>query len=161
MTSNAIDRHQHRQLAGHWATGVSLVTSLGPEGPTGCTLNALTSLSLEPPLLLACFDLTARTLEAIRSSGRFCVNILASDQEDVSRRFATKAEMSEKFEGLDYRLEHGAPVLTGLLASIVCAVHDELEGGDHAIVIGRPIAGETDLEAEPLLFFRSAYRALK
>ena len=152
---------QHRQMAAHWATGVSLVTSLGTDGPSGCTLNALTSLSLEPPLLLACFDLTARTLAAIRSSGRFCVNILASDQEHVSRRFASKAEMAEKFADVDHRIEDGVPILDGLLASIVCTVYDELEGGDHAIVIGRPVGGHTDLDRQPLLFFRSGYRELK
>jgi flavin reductase (DIM6/NTAB) family NADH-FMN oxidoreductase RutF len=140
-----------------WATGVSVVTSKGSTGPRGCTANALTSLSLDPPLLLVCFDLRSNTLRAVRETGRFGVNILAAGQEAVGRRFARKEPVDGKFEGLGYRLEHGVPILDGCLAWIACEVESEQPGGDHAIVLGRPLAGRSDAGAAPLVFFRSSY----
>ena len=75
-----------RRLMGHWATGVSVITAEGETGPAGATSNALTSLSLTPPLVLVCFNLSSRTLSAVRESERFCINMLASEQESVSPR---------------------------------------------------------------------------
>lgn len=139
---------------GHWATGVSVVTSVGPRG---LTANALTSLSLDPPLLLACFAYESNTFEAVRDSQRFAVNILSSEQEEVARRFALKAQ-DEKWNDLPFTLVHDVPVLDGALAWVVCEVDRELHGGDHAIVIGRPIEGDVVEHLEPLLFYHGAYR---
>lgn len=144
-----------RRLMSHWPTGVSVLTSRAEGEPRGCTANAVTSLSLDPLLLLACFDLGSNTLEAVRRTGRFGVNILAHDQEDVSRRFAGKG--ASKFEGLEYRLEAGVPVIEGALAWIACDVRDELDGGDHAIVTGVPVCGDVREGGHPLVFFRSRY----
>ena len=83
-------------------TGVSVVTSFGREGPSGMTANAVTSLSLEPPLMLVCFDRTARTLGAVEHSGRIGIHFLAHDQEQVAARFASKLPEAEKFEGLGW-----------------------------------------------------------
>ena len=152
-----MDRLEYRRLMGNWATGVSLVTATGSEGPFGATANSVTSLSLEPPLLLVCFDLEARTLVAVRESGRFCVNMLSAEQEQISRRFALKTEMAEKFAELAYRDEDGVPVLEQCLAYVVCEVEQELQAGDHVIVIGRPVRGVQDDEKHPLIFFRGAY----
>lgn len=151
------DQADYRRLMGFWATGVSVVTARGPEGPYGATLNAFSSLSLDPPLLLVCFDHSARTLGAIRHAGRFCVNILSAEQEEVSRRFVGKKPMDEKFSELAWSDDHGAPVLTDCLAVIVCDVAQEVEAGDHTIVIGSPvhIAARDDLH--PLVFYRGAY----
>src|SRR5262249_47480467 len=134
-----------------------LITATGNNGPFGCTANSLTSLSLEPPLLLVCFDLAARTLVAVRESGRFCVNVLSAEQEQVSRRFALKSEMEEKFADLAYREQDGVPVLEQCLAYMICEVDQELEAGDHVIVIGRPAVGSQDDALHPLIFFRGAY----
>lgn len=145
-----------RRLMAHWATGVSVLTSHTDEdGPKGCTANTVTSLSLDPLLLLACFDLSSNTLDAVRRAGRFGVNILALDQEDISRRFAGKG--GRKFEGLNFHLVEGVPVIDGVLAWIVCEVREEMHGGDHAIVIGAPLRGDVREGAHPLVFFRSRY----
>lgn len=152
-----MDPAEYRSLMSCWATGVSLVTSRGSNGPAGCTANALTSLSLDPPLALVCFDLSSRTLEAVRESLFFSINILAAGQEDVSRLFATKKSQEEKFAEVSYGLVRGVPVIEGCLAYLVCAVQSELPGGDHVIAVGRVLDGRVDESAEPLLFYRSSY----
>jgi flavin reductase (DIM6/NTAB) family NADH-FMN oxidoreductase RutF len=152
-----IDEPHWRRLMGHWATGVSVVTSVGPRG---LTANALTSLSLEPPLLLVCFAYESNTFEAVLDSRRFAVNVLSSSQEEVSRRFALKAQ-DEKWNDLPYTLVQDVPVLDGALAWVVCDVEQELHGGDHAIVIGRPLEGDVAEGLEPLLFYRGAYQRLE
>src|SRR5580698_3812662 len=96
-----------------WATGVSVITSEGSDGPAGVTANALSSLSLDPPLALVCFDLSSRTLHAVRESERFCVNMLAAGQEEISRLFATKQHHEEKFAQISHRLVEEVPVIGG------------------------------------------------
>ncbi len=145
---------------GFWGTGVSVITAQGASGPAGVTANAVTSLSLEPPLVLVCFDLSARTLHVVREAERFGINILAEEQEDVSRLFATKSSHEEKFAETGYRLEHGAPVLDGCLAWLACELESEFRGGDHTIAIGRVVGGGTTEGASPLLFYRGSYVAL-
>ena len=152
-----IESAAYRRLMGFWATGVSVVTAAGADGPYGATLNAFSSLSLEPPLLLVCFDLEARTLGAIRDSGRFCVNMLSAEQEEISRRFVGKRPMAEKFAELPWAEEHGVPVLEECLAAVVCDVAQEVEAGDHAIVIGSPVHLEMRDDLHPLVFYRGAY----
>ena len=83
-----MDAAEFRRLMGFWATGVSVISAQGGDGPAGGTANALTSLSEAPPLALACFDLSSRTLHAVRESGRFCINVLAAGQQEISRLFA-------------------------------------------------------------------------
>ena len=146
-----------RRLMGQWATGVSIVTSPGDAGPTGCTVNAVTSLSLDPPLLIVALDLRARTLHAVQESGRFCVNVLADGQDEVALRFASKATMPEKFEGLDWHERDGVPVLDDTVASILCTLEDDVAGGDHRVVVGRVVDGELHPEREPLLYFRGEF----
>jgi 3-hydroxy-9,10-secoandrosta-1,3,5(10)-triene-9,17-dione monooxygenase reductase component len=158
ITLAPLDAGGLRQLMGCWATGVSVLTSRLGDAPRGCTANAVTSVSLDPLLLLACFDLGSSTLEAVRASRRFAVNMLAHDQEHVSRRFARKD--GAKFAGVAHRDVEGAPVVDGALAWIVCAVQRELDGGDHAIVLGRPLAGGAREGAGPLVYFRSRYGGL-
>lgn len=152
-----IDPATFRRLMGFWATGVSVVTATGADGPYGATLNAFSSLSLAPPLLLVCFDLEARTLGAIRDSGRFCVNMLSAEQEEISRRFVGKRPMSEKFVELAWTAQHGTPALESCLATVVCEVAQEVEAGDHAIVIGSPVHLEMRDDLHPLVFYRGAY----
>jgi 3-hydroxy-9,10-secoandrosta-1,3,5(10)-triene-9,17-dione monooxygenase reductase component len=149
-----------RRLMGFWATGVSVITSQGDEGPAGATANALSSLSLEPPLALVCFDLSSRTLAAVRDSERFGINMLSSGQEDISRLFATKKSQEEKFAEIGHHLVEGVPVIDDSLAYLVCGLDSELRRGDHVIAIGQVLASGVDEDAAPLLFYRSEYLRL-
>src|SRR6476469_1831200 len=97
-----IDARAFREVCSRFVTGVGVVTSFGPDGPAGMTANAVTSLSLEPPLMIVCFDRTARTLEAVEHSRRLGIQFLAHDQEEIASRFASKLPEAEKFEGLDW-----------------------------------------------------------
>ena len=155
-----MDGTEYRRLMGCWATGVSVITAEGHDGPAGATANALTSLSLDPPLVLVCFDLSSRTLHAVRESERFAINILGSHQEAVSRRFATKSTQEEKFAETPHTLEHGAPVIDGGLAWIVCSLDSESKHGDHVVAVGEVLAGHIDEELAPLLFYRGSYSAV-
>jgi flavin reductase (DIM6/NTAB) family NADH-FMN oxidoreductase RutF len=156
----AVDAAEFRRLMGYWATGVSVITAEGAEGPAGATANALTSLSLDPPLLLACFDLSSRTLHSVRESERFAINMLSLGQESVSRLFATKRAQKEKFAEVGHRLEHGAPVIEGSLAWLVCSLKSEFTHGDHVVAIGSVLGFAIDESAEPLLFYRGRYSTL-
>jgi 3-hydroxy-9,10-secoandrosta-1,3,5(10)-triene-9,17-dione monooxygenase reductase component len=149
-----------RRLMGFWATGVSVITAQGDEGPAGATANALSSLSLEPPLALVCFDLSSRTLAAVRESERFCINMLSAGQEDVSRLFATKKSQEEKFAEIDHQLVQGVPVIDSSLAYLVCELDSELRRGDHVIAIGQVLESGADEDASPLLFYRAEYLRL-
>jgi flavin reductase (DIM6/NTAB) family NADH-FMN oxidoreductase RutF len=149
-----------RRAMGCFATGVTVITTRDQSGrPFGLTANAVTSLSLEPPLLLICVDRKAETFPHFFDSKIFVLNILSEDQEEVSRRFATSG--GEKFAGLDYRLgQLGTPVLAGTLGHIECQIIETIEGGDHVIHVGEVQTVEWH-EGRPLLFFRGKYRALR
>src|SRR4051812_20160660 len=113
-----VDRDDFRDACGRFVTGVAVVTSFGPDGPSGLTANAVASLSLEPPLMLVCFDQASRTLPAVRRSGRFAVQFLAHDQEELAARFASKLPESDKFAGLDWADRTGTPALDGCVAGL-------------------------------------------
>jgi flavin reductase (DIM6/NTAB) family NADH-FMN oxidoreductase RutF len=154
------DRQRFRAVMGHFATGVAVVTGLGREDAVGMTTNALCSLSLDPLLVLVCFDESARTLPVVRESGRFGVNLLRAGQHDVSGQFASKLPLDRKFEAVDYRLEQGVPVLEDALAWVACEVRELLPGGDHTIGIGAVLAMGHDDGGEPLVWYRGAYRTV-
>jgi 3-hydroxy-9,10-secoandrosta-1,3,5(10)-triene-9,17-dione monooxygenase reductase component len=157
--SATLDPQSLRRLMSHWATGVAVVTSRDENGPRGATTNALTSLSLDPLLVLVALDRTSNTLAAVRSSGRFCINVLAADQEGIARRFATKASGEEKLAACAHELVDGMPVLGGCVAWLTCELDQELDGGDHAILIGRPLEAGADPERQPLVFYGGRYHA--
>jgi flavin reductase (DIM6/NTAB) family NADH-FMN oxidoreductase RutF len=157
--TTTFDGQDLRRLMGRWATGVAVVTSRAESGPRGATTNALTSLSLDPLLILVCLDRRSNTLEAVRSSGRFCVNVLAADQEELARRFATKQSGEEKLAGVPHDAVDGVPVLAGVLAWLICDLEREVDGGDHAILVGRPRETGVDQSAEPLVFYDGRYHA--
>lgn len=148
-----------RDAIGHFATGVCVVTSFSENGPTGMTANAITSLSLDPLLMIVCFDRTARTRVAAESSGRVAVNILASEQEDLSKVFASKASEEEKFGGVVWEERAGAPVLDGSLAWFAGELTDLRPGGDHEIgIVAVEEFGANG--GEPLLYHQGAYARL-
>lgn len=152
-----LDPTTYRSVMSHWATGVSIIASVVDGEPTGCTANAVTSLSLAPLELLVCFDRSSDTLAAVRQQGRFSVNMLDAGQAELSSRFARKGRPAEKFAGVPHRLEHGVPVLEGALAHVICEVDRLLDGGDHEIAIGRPLSCGARADGEPLIFFRNGY----
>ena len=157
--ATATDTLRYRQVIGHFATGVAIVTCNGPDGPTGLTTNALTSVSLEPLLLLVCFDNSSRTLPAVREVRRFAVNVLRAGQEELAAAFASKRMATEKFESVTHTVAHGVPVLDDALAWVACELVELLPGGDHTIGIGSVVAGGAS-EGEPLVFFRGGYAGL-
>jgi flavin reductase (DIM6/NTAB) family NADH-FMN oxidoreductase RutF len=109
--------------------------------------------------VLVCLDRGSNTLAAVRASGRFCVNVLAAGQEEIARRFATKQSGEEKLAGVAHEPVEGMPVLAGALAWLVCELERELDGGDHAILIGRPRETGADADAMPLVFYGGGYHA--
>ena len=159
MTLRTVEPGRYRAVIGHFATGVCVVTVDGPDGPLGMTANAICSVSLEPLLLLVCFDQGARTLPVVRETRRFGVNVLAAGQADLAARFAAKAPEHEKFAGVAHHLHDGVPVLEGALAWLGCDLSELVPAGDHVIGIGAVRLAEAG-EGEPLVWYRGGYGAL-
>ena len=154
-----VDQELFREVFGHFATGVAVITAAGPSGVGGMTANALCSLSLEPPLALVCFQEDARTLPIVREGGRFGVNVLAADQEDLAGVFASKMPEAEKLESAEHSFVEGVPIIAGALAWAVCDLRDLIVGGDHIIAIGEVIALGHG-RGHPLIWYRGGYRDL-
>jgi flavin reductase (DIM6/NTAB) family NADH-FMN oxidoreductase RutF len=151
-----------RHALGHFATGVTVVTSRKDDGaPVGTTASAVSSVSLTPPLLLVCLERSSQTLAAIRERETFAINVLAEGQERLSVNFARRGAAAGWRE-VSYRLgATGDPHLVGVLAALDCQLEHTLDGGDHEIVVGRLLAltsaGE---ERGPLLHYRGTYASL-
>jgi flavin reductase (DIM6/NTAB) family NADH-FMN oxidoreductase RutF len=154
-----VSPEQFRSALGAYATGVTVVTAIGENGPSGATANAVTSLSLDPPMMLACLDRDSRTLTSVRAQGRFGVNALAAGQEELAKRFAGKDTEAEKWESVEWSESDELPRLPGALMWVACELRDLIDGGDHLILTGNVLAAESR-EGQPLLFHRSAYRDL-
>lgn len=150
---------QFRKACGYWATGVSIVTTSDVDlTPYGLTMNAVTSLSLTPPLFIVCVDNKSDTLEPMKRSGVFCINVLRVGQQDLSNHFAKKNP--NKFEGIRFdRGTTGTPLLHGRLMGIECAVSAIHPGGDHHIFVGevRAVSLPESDTVEALLYYRGRY----
>lgn len=153
------DGQQLRRVMGLFATGVTIVTTRDAAGhPYGLTANAVSSLSLDPPLVLVCIDRKAETFPHFAASRCFVVNILAADQQELSRRFAVSG--GDKFAGVAHTLNcDGVPVLAGTLGHLECRIVASHDGGDHVIHVGEAHAGQARGGA-PLCYFAGAYRRL-
>ena len=153
----AIEAALFRRVLGHYPTGVCVVTAVDAAGRrAGMVVGSFTSVSLDPPLVGFFPDRVSTSWPRIRDSGRFCVNILAADQQAMCRRFAAKAE--DKFIGVDFRLSPlGMPVLPDVVAWIECSLHAVHEAGDHFIALGRVLDLGVDRAERPMLFFRGSY----
>lgn len=145
-----IEKEFFRQVMGQFATGVTIVTTATGEGLSGLTVNSFTSVSLNPPLVLVCIDLTSHTLPFLRASGYFAVNFLTNRQEDLSRCFATtSSERYDRFCHAPYHVAStGSPILDGSLAFIDARIVAEYPGGDHAVFIGQVEAMGTEGKAQ-------------
>lgn len=148
---------EFRRILGHWTTGVAIVATMREDGvPCGLTANAVASVSLEPPLVLACIERAADTHDWIGVRGYFSVNMLNESQERLARRFAT-LEAEHKFAGVAYRTEvTGAPVLEDALAWVDCRLTQHHPAGDHTIYVGEVVAGDA-VQGTPLLYYRGGY----
>lgn len=149
-----------RQLLGRFATGVTVVTTRDPAGrPVGMTASSVASVSLEPPLVLVCVARTNDMHPALEAAPRFVLNVLASDQEALSRRFA--AEHPNRFDGIGYReSRYGLPVLERTVATIECDKQGEAPGGDHTVFFGLVTGGSVS-DGRPLLYYRGGYAGLE
>lgn len=147
-----------REALSHLAGGVVIVTTRGEDGaPRGMTATAVCSVSLAPPLVMACMSHDSSTYHAVEESGVFALNVLAATAERLARRFASSDE--DKFEGLGYAVgETGAPLLGDALAHCDCIVERSVPAGDHTIFIGRVIGVARHERPEaPLLYHRGMY----
>jgi flavin reductase (DIM6/NTAB) family NADH-FMN oxidoreductase RutF len=141
-------------------TGVTVVSAAGPNGPAGATANAVSSLSIEPMLMLACLDRGSRTLLAVQAANRFGISVLHAGQEEIARSFATKAPVADKWQGIAWSERSGIPAIDGALVWVACNLRDVIAGGDHVIVTGEVCDLET-AEGDPLVFHRGEYRPLE
>lgn len=155
-----VEPEQMREVLGHFASGVTVVTALTGEGPIGFTCQSFSSLSLEPPLVVFAPGRSSTTWPRLRDLGRFCVNVLAEGQDDVSQNFARSGV--DKFEGVRWTSSAGgSPVLDGVVAWIDAALWAEYDGGDHTLVAAQVLDLGADAERRPLLFHRGAYGFLQ
>ena len=153
------DPQEFRQVVGLLPTGVTVVAAFAPDGPAGATASAVCSLSLDPMMMLVCLDRGSRTLPAVRSTGRFGINVLGLDQRAAAEIFATKAPLPEKWAAVEWKEHLGVPVITGCPAHIVCGLHEVIDGGDHVILTGDVIEVEAE-PAEPLVYHGGLFRRL-
>lgn len=157
-----VDPDTFRATLGRFATGVTVLTAVDADGRDhGMTVSAFCSLSLDPPLILACVDRTAGMHDLFADGAAFAVNVLAAGQEALSRRFAT-GDQGDRFAGIGYqRAAGGAALLEGVLAWLDCRVSARVPGGDHTIVVGAVHEAGTHEAARPLLYYRSGYASLE
>ncbi len=151
-----VDSALFRQVLGHFATGVAVVTTTDGHQPAGLAVNSFTSVSLQPPLVAFCAAHESSTWSHIQAAKSFCVNILSEDQEHLSRVFA--ARDAHKFRGVGWRpAPSGAPILSGVLAWIDCSLAAVHPAGDHSIVVGQVRELDVAREGRPLVFYRGGY----
>jgi 3-hydroxy-9,10-secoandrosta-1,3,5(10)-triene-9,17-dione monooxygenase reductase component len=155
-----VDPQVMREVLGHFASGVTVVTAVTDDGPTGFTCQSFSSLSLEPPLIAFAPARTSLTWPRLRAIGTFCVNVLAEGQDDVSQNFARSG--ADKFAGVRWSPSaHGSPVLDDVVAWIDGELWAEYDGGDHSIVVARVLDLGADPDRPPLLYHRGSYGLLR
>lgn len=150
---------EFRAVMGCIPKGVAVVTSQGRFGPCGMTVSALCSVSVDPQLVLVCFDNRSHTLKVVRDSSRFAINVLASDQQHVSQAFATRGGGPDKFLDVAFSSEQGVPILRDALAWLVCQVTQLQVAGDHTIAIGAAHHVRHG-HGSPLVWHRGGYGSL-
>jgi flavin reductase (DIM6/NTAB) family NADH-FMN oxidoreductase RutF len=159
MTVGVDDFKKAMQL---WASGVTVVTTRSEEfGIQGMTVTAFSSVSVNPPQVLVCINESADTGAGVQESQCFAVNVLSSDQQDISNQFAGGSSQQQRFENTAWTAGiTGAPILDDSLMSMECKVLEKIRAGTHWIIIGE-VLGSICRSGGPLLYYRSAYRQLK
>ena len=166
MTTPGVDAPQFRQLLGRFATGVTVLTTRASRGgtraagaPIGMTASSVALVSLDPPLLLVSVDRHHDMHAALEAASHFVLNVLAADQEALSRRFAE--DPADRFDGVGYREnKQGIPVLDGVLAHIECEKRTAIPAGDHTVFLGLVVGGSVT-DRRPLLYYRGGYASLR
>lgn len=147
---------EYRRVLGHFPTGVVVVTAMGDGRPVGLSVNSFTAVSLDPPLVAFCANRTSSSWATIRSAEAFCANVLAEDQEALSRVFATRG--ADKFEGVGWSAtDSGSPRLHDALAWVDCGIEAIHDGGDHEICVGQVRGLGVEREKGALVFYRGGY----
>jgi flavin reductase (DIM6/NTAB) family NADH-FMN oxidoreductase RutF len=154
-----VDQTAFREAISHFASGVTVITTLHEGRRVGMTASAVSSVSLDPILLLVCINTKLSTHTAIEQSRRFVVNVLGEGQEELALRFARPAE--DRFAGIATRADHELPVLEDAIAHFVCDVHERFPGGDHSIFIGLVRHCAAEPGRHPLVYFRSGFGSLR
>lgn len=159
-TSSGFDAAEFRRVLGHVPTGVTVVASMLNGEPVGLAVGTFFSVSLEPPIVGFCAAKTSTSFPNVQASGKFCANVLAHDQEAVSRVFASSG--ADKFRGLGWRqsAESASPMLNDALAWIDCSIASVIDAGDHVIVLGDVLRLEVNRATGPLIFFRGGYHSI-
>jgi 3-hydroxy-9,10-secoandrosta-1,3,5(10)-triene-9,17-dione monooxygenase reductase component len=153
--TTGLDQARFREVLGHFATGITIVTALEDGVPVGFSCQSFAALSLDPPMVVLAPARTSTSWPRIRAAGAFCVNILGEHQEAVCRAFAISG--GDKFSGVGWRPGlTGAPVIDGSLAVVECQLGDIFDGGDHEIVTGLVVSLEVG-EGGPLIFYRGGF----
>lgn len=151
----AVDSTELRRVMGHFATGVTVVTGMDGDTPVGFACQSFTSVSLEPPLVLFCPAHSSRSWPRIKSSGSFSVNVLAEDQLELCKTFASSS--TDKFDGLAWHQTQWGPSLDNVLATVHCDIWQVVPAGDHDVVLGTVQELVTHRDAQPLVFFRGQF----
>jgi len=151
-----MDDRTFRKAMGHFATGVTVITTALHGNVHGMTANAFMSLSMDPKLVVISVDEQAHMLEKIKESGKYAVNILSAEQQDLSMNFAGQRKTEEE---IPFQTVKGVPVIEGALAQVTCEVAREYVEGDHTLFIGKVTDVHLE-ENEPLVFYKGKYRTL-
>jgi flavin reductase (DIM6/NTAB) family NADH-FMN oxidoreductase RutF len=154
-----INAADFRHVLGHLPTGVTVITADRGEDPIGMSANSVTSVSLDPPLILFCPAKSSTTWPSIRDARRFCVNVMASHQTALALGFARRGV--DRFDGVNYRRRPAGPALVEAVAWIECSLRAEHDAGDHVIVVADVLAIEAATAADPLVFFRGGYGSFR
>lgn len=159
-----MDQQIYRDIMRHHAGAVTIISVGKPGSRTGLTATAFCSLTDDPPTVVACVNRNASAHDLIAKYGSFCVNVLATAQQEVAMRFAGRVgqQGEERFDdGAWMTLATGAPVLEGALANLDCEVAETLEGKTHTIYLGRVVAGRVNGIVKPLVYFKGEFCDLK
>jgi 3-hydroxy-9,10-secoandrosta-1,3,5(10)-triene-9,17-dione monooxygenase reductase component len=159
IESGSVDEAAFREAIAHFASGVTVITTTFGGKPVGMTASAVSSLSLDPVLLLVCISHALPTHKAIDDSRRFVVNVLGEEHEELAKHFARPSP--DKFAGIELKSQHELPVLEQAIAYFVCEVHERFPGGDHTIFIGHVLECGAVPGRRPLLYFRSRFGSLR
>lgn len=146
---------------GAFASGVTIITTHGADGPVGFTCQSFTSVSIDPPLISFSVARTSRSLASVRAHGRVVVNFLSREQQHLSGQFARSG--TDKWQGVSWHpsRSNGAPTLDGATGWVAGEIEREISAGDHFIFLVRVTGISTDPDRAPLLFYRGAYRELE
>jgi len=164
--TTALDPLAYRRVVGRYATGVTVITTVLPDGERhAITCNSFTSVSLDPLLVLFCAEKVARFHEAVLETGTWAVSVLSTEHERASRHFARRGrELSGQFATVpvDAGPLTGAPVLHGALATLECRTVSTTDAGDHTVVLGEVLGASVPApQADPLLYYQGGYRAVR